>query len=234
MLSVCMIVKNEACNLPRAIRSVIDIADELVVVDTGSTDSTKQVASIYNARIFDFDFSTPDFSAVRNFAIDKARGSWVLMIDADETLERSCVEIFRRIVEQDIPAAYMLPRDNHLGGHAFSIDSVVRLFPKLPGFRYTGRVHEGMEGVDHRRAEVILHHWVVPAVYKHVWYAKILQEELKEKPDDINRLVFLAAEYHQLGQFHAAKIVAERITKLKPSANAQMLLEFYQTQDVLL
>ncbi len=84
-LSLCMIVKNEEKHLARCLSSVKDVADEIVIVDTGSTDKTIEIAESFSAKIFHFDWVN-DFSAARNFALSKCTGDWILYLDADEEL----------------------------------------------------------------------------------------------------------------------------------------------------
>src|SRR5580658_8633514 len=85
-LSLCMIVRNEERNLPRCLNSVEGLANELIIVDTGSTDQTPGLAASYGARVIPFDFTVVDFAAARNCAITHARGQCILMLDADEIL----------------------------------------------------------------------------------------------------------------------------------------------------
>ena len=82
-LSICMIVKNEELNLAKCLMSVKPVADEIIVVDTGSTDKTKAIASALGAKVFDFTW-TNDFSEARNYSLSKASGDWILVLDADE------------------------------------------------------------------------------------------------------------------------------------------------------
>src|SRR5208283_5056820 len=84
-ISVCMIVKNEETRLAQCLRSVWPVAEEIIVVDTGSTDRTPEIAAAFGARVFAFRW-TNDFSAARNFSLDQARLKWVLTMDADEVL----------------------------------------------------------------------------------------------------------------------------------------------------
>src|ERR1017187_5599290 len=100
-LSLCMIVKNEERNLPRCLDSVRDLAGELIIVDTGSTDETSRIAAGYRAEVIPFDFTTVDFAAARNCAIARARGRWILVLDADETVDRASVPIVERLVALD-------------------------------------------------------------------------------------------------------------------------------------
>src|SRR5579884_4106366 len=84
-LSVCLVTRNEEQNLPRVLRSVAGLADEVVVADTGSTDRTAAVATELGARVHEFAWDD-DFAAARNFALDQATGDWVLWLNPDEEL----------------------------------------------------------------------------------------------------------------------------------------------------
>ena len=84
-LSICMITKNEEAFLPDCLHSVTPIADEIILVDTGSTDQTKDIATIFGARVYDFKWND-DFSNARNFSLSKANGDWIFVFDADEVL----------------------------------------------------------------------------------------------------------------------------------------------------
>ncbi len=90
-LSVCLITKNEEANLARCLESLRGLWDELIVVDTGSTDRTVEIAHSFGARLFHFTWQD-DFSLARNFCISQATGDWILSIDADESIAgaRSC------------------------------------------------------------------------------------------------------------------------------------------------
>src|SRR3989338_64847 len=82
-ISVCMIVKNEQQYLQQCLESVKNVADEIIIVDTGSTDNTKQIARQFTDNIYDFAW-IDDFSAARNFSLSKAAKEWIFVIDADE------------------------------------------------------------------------------------------------------------------------------------------------------
>jgi glycosyltransferase involved in cell wall biosynthesis len=95
-LSVCMIVKNESANLADALAGFSSFADEIIIVDTGSSDNTKEIAAKFTSRIYDFEW-VDDFAAARNFAMSKAGKSYQLWVDADDkiTLENgSHIEAF--------------------------------------------------------------------------------------------------------------------------------------------
>lgn len=87
-LSLCMIVRDEEKSLPTVLDSVADHVDEIVIVDTGSKDKTKEVAKKYGAKIYDFEW-VDDFSAARNFSFSKATGDWIFWVDADDEVENA-------------------------------------------------------------------------------------------------------------------------------------------------
>jgi len=87
-LTLSMIVKNEEANLRDCLESVKDVVDEIVLVDTGSTDKTIRIAEEFGAKIYRFNWIN-DFSAARNFALKQSTGDWILYLDADEGLKQS-------------------------------------------------------------------------------------------------------------------------------------------------
>ena len=238
-LSLCMIVKNEERNLPRCLDSVRDLAGELIVVDTGSTDQTARIAAGYGAEVIPFDFTRVDFAAARNCAIARASGRWILVLDADETLDRASVPIVERLVALGENAGYFLERHNHWSDSASpTADYVVRLFPNRPDHRYRGRVHETIDaailsgGGRLRKTEIRIDHNFASdresRRRKNHWYIEILKEEIAADPSDDSRLDFLAAEYHQLEMFDAATEIAERIVRMRPlDARAHLFLGTY-------
>ncbi len=111
-LSMCMIVKDEERNLPRCLQSVRGLADELIIIDTGSADATRSIAARYGAEVFPFDFATVDFAAARNCALSRARGQWILMLDADEILDPAGGPMIETLVALNENAGYFLERHN--------------------------------------------------------------------------------------------------------------------------
>ena len=142
-----MIVKNEERNLARCLDSVRALASDLILVDTGSTDSTPLIAARYGARVIPFDFTLVDFAAARNRAIEDATGRWILVLDADETLDPAGIPELEALIALDDTCGYFLERHNHSSDPTVPAnrDYVVRLFPNRPGYRYRGRVHETID-----------------------------------------------------------------------------------------
>lgn len=104
-LTLSMIVKNEEKYLEGCLESVKGIADEIILVDTGSTDNTIEIARKFGAKVFHFNWIN-DFSAARNFALRKSSGRWILYLDADERLTEESIEETKKIISKDEKAAY--------------------------------------------------------------------------------------------------------------------------------
>jgi glycosyltransferase involved in cell wall biosynthesis len=222
-----MIVKNEERNLRRCLDSVEGLAGECIVVDTGSTDGTPGIAARCGAKVIPFDFTKVDFAAARNHAIAHANGKWILMLDADETLDRAGAPQIERLVDLDENAGYYLERLNYgSDSESQTTDYVVRLFPNRPDYRYRGRIHETVDasilsggGRLHKTGIRIDHNFASDREArrrKNHWYIEILKEEIAADPGDDSRLDFLAAEYHQLEMFEEATEIAERIVRVRP------------------
>ena len=108
-ISLCMIVKNEERILARCLDSVAELMDEIVIVDTGSTDRTKEIAARYTDKIYDFQW-IHDFSAARNFAFSKASMEYIYSADADEVLSEENRERFRILKENLLPEIELVSR----------------------------------------------------------------------------------------------------------------------------
>lgn len=111
MLSVVITAWNEAHNLPRAISSVKHLADEIIVVDTESTDDTAKVAKKLGCKVYSY--PRPGIvEYARNFSISKAKGDWILLLDADEEVPPELVEFIKKAISQNKYDYYRLPRKN--------------------------------------------------------------------------------------------------------------------------
>jgi glycosyltransferase involved in cell wall biosynthesis len=143
-LSVCMIVRDEEALLPRALESVRGVADQLVVVDTGSTDGTVEIARSFGAEVHRFEWRD-DFAAARNESLRHATGDWILVLDGDQELEAGSHDELRRLVAGGAPRAYVLRQLNYVESDGI-VDVyehlALRLFRNHPGVRFAGAVHE--------------------------------------------------------------------------------------------
>ncbi|NOU98944.1 tetratricopeptide repeat-containing glycosyltransferase family 2 protein [Paenibacillus planticolens] len=144
-ISLCMIVKNEELSLHRCLQSVRDIADEIIIVDTGSTDRTKEIASSFTELIYDMPWKD-HFAEARNFAFSKATMDYILWLDADDELEEEDRRKFAALKSSIDPSVDSVMMPYHL---AFDADNKVitslkrnRLVRRACGFRWEGPVHE--------------------------------------------------------------------------------------------
>lgn len=155
-LSVCMIVKDEEELLPRCLESLQGLADEIIVVDTGSNDSTKEIVLRYTDHLYDFPWSN-DFAAARNESLRHATGTWILVIDADEYLSIEDHDKWREFLDLEKPiphVAYTLPIINFTGDKEYddeiTTSPVTRLFPNFSEIYFERPIHEqltrGLQG----------------------------------------------------------------------------------------
>lgn len=154
LISACLIVRDEVENLERCFSSLEGACDEIVVVDTGSVDDTANRAERLGARVFYRPWDG-DFSAARNYAVDQARGVWVLSIDADEELVLEQPEEFRRWLSSQTVEAFMVPIRSFLDSGDSYVVLYERLFRNLPDLRFEGRIHEQLAHALARRGATV-------------------------------------------------------------------------------
>ena len=110
-ISLCMIVKNEEAVLARCLDSLKGLMDEIIIVDTGSTDRTKEIARQYTALVYDFSWCD-DFAAAKNFAISKATNPYVMILDSDEFLENIDIQKLEHQIKEQPYAVGRICRRN--------------------------------------------------------------------------------------------------------------------------
>ena len=144
-ISLCMIVKNEEEVLERCLESAAGVADETIVVDTGSTDGTKEIARRCGAKVFDFAW-TDDFAAARNYSFSKASCDYLLWLDADDVLPEQTRQGLILLREKLDPRVDMVLLPYHVAFDAADRPTFVyyreRLMRREAGFRWEGEVHE--------------------------------------------------------------------------------------------
>lgn len=203
-LSVCMIVKNEEKLLGKCLDSVKDIADEIVVVDTGSTDKTMDIAARYGAKIYQHPWQN-DFSLHRNQSLSYATGEWVLQIDADEVLDpdtKSALLDTIRNAPADVNGYMVLIQDVKSDGSYGVVFNYPRLY-RRKGAKYVGRVHNQV--VIPGKIEfstVRLFHYGYDLdrrtmLRKFKRTTRLLRKWIREKPDDPTPYFYLACGYSQ-------------------------------------
>jgi tetratricopeptide (TPR) repeat protein len=208
-----LIVKNEERSLGVCLASLEEIVDELVVVDTGSTDGTKDIARRAGARVSDFRW-TNDFSAARNHALDLVRSEWVLSIDADERVRPAAgAELRRQLGEPSFVGYYvsLYPRPG------FTSQWVPRVFRNHPNIRFRSAFHEAIGPalqeyraisggqIGYSRLEIDHEGYEGDQHAKWVRNLPILRKAVRQEPERIYCWCHLAEVYAGLGKERAAE-----------------------------
>jgi GT2 family glycosyltransferase/tetratricopeptide (TPR) repeat protein len=212
-VSLCLIVKNEEANLPACLASAAGLADEVIVVDTGSTDRTKEVAAQHGARVFDFTW-VDSFSAARNECLRHANGEWIFWLDADDRLDEENRQKLRALFANlpDGNVAYVMKclcLPDPVSRTATVVDHV-RLFRNHPQLRWEHRVHEQIlasvrrSGGEVRWAGVVIHHtgYQDPSLRRQKLQRdlRLLKLEETEQPNHPFTLFNLGSVYQEMGQ----------------------------------
>ncbi|OAB40038.1 hypothetical protein PMSD_03045 [Paenibacillus macquariensis subsp. defensor] len=220
LISLCMIVKNEAEHLATCLESVHEVVDEIIVVDTGSTDSTIQIAQHYGANVISFPW-TSDFAAARNVGITQAQGTWILILDADEELDQiSKAELKLCAIHLEYEG-FFLRIHNHIGKEKSSptatVNPILRMFRNRPEHLFRGIIHEQIAAsITEIRPNAALH--LSTVMIHHYGYADhtviekdkiqrnvtLLTKELRRSPNDPFQHFNMAVEYMRLGEHQKA------------------------------
>ena len=251
LLSLCMIVKNEERTLARAIESVKALADEMIVVDTGSADGTKEIAAALGAKVFDFPW-TDDFSSARNFSLSKATGDWILVIDADETVSSRDLERLRDLIGKGPEGAdgYDLTTRNYVveantagwvandgsyrdeeAGSGWYPNRKVRLFRNDPRIRFSGAVHELVEasmfeaGMKVAECRVPVHHTGklerASVLEKGERYYRLGLKKIEASGGTPRAIAELAIQAGELGRYDDAITLWRRVLDGKPTQDVR-------------
>lgn len=184
-ISLAMIVKNEEKNIRRCLNSVFGIADEIIIVDTGSIDSTKEICSHYTDKVYDFKW-VEDFSAARNYSFELAIMEYILWLDADDFLTPMDIVKFKRLKETLTPDinSVMMKYNTGLDKQGNVIFSYYRerLTKRTSHFKWYEPVHEYLlTSGPVLEADICITHGKVPGEKKNSRNLKIYEKKLKKK-----------------------------------------------------
>lgn len=193
-----MIVKNEEQMLAQCLRSV-EAADEIIVVDTGSIDKTREIAARLADKVLDFEWCD-DFALARNIAREACTGDWILSIDADEVLEDGGIEKiknFLSIYEGDAVKVRMQASNQKFYG--------VRLFRNKAEVFWQGKIHEAINIVTDEKIQVGITFGSSPAhAFDPNRNLRILETEVINSPKNTRALYYLGREYGYRQQYNKA------------------------------
>lgn len=217
-ISLSMIVKNEEKFLEDCLLSVQGIVDEIVVVDTGSTDKTIEIAQHYGAKVVSFRWIN-DFSAARNESLRHTTSDWILYLDADERVVRNQEQLITSLVQApDVYAYSVLIEGEHVlpSGVVWQQNAYPRLFKKHPSFKFEGVVHEQITPSILRLGEKII---PTNLRIEHLGYGQnlelikekcyrnvaLLREQLKRNPNDAYTRFQLGNTFSVLGEYNSVR-----------------------------
>lgn len=220
-LTVALIVKNEEAMLAKCLESVKG-ADEIVVVDTGSIDRTKEIAAKFTDKIYDFVWCD-DFAKARNFALSVSSGDWVLSIDADECLEPGGIDKIRKLLftSKHAIGVQMTTATNNY--------HVPRLFRNIPSIRWEGRIHEIVNVRGYDKSDVVITYGSSPAHFLDPERnMRILEKSHEDDPTNTRAMFYLAREYAYKKDWERAEAMFEKYlalaTWLPEKADAHFML----------
>ncbi|WP_407307292.1 glycosyltransferase [Desulfosporosinus sp. SB140] len=214
-ISVCMIVRNEEAVLKRSLQSILDLVPEIIIVDTGSTDNTKGVAREFTDKVYDFIWHN-DFSAARNFSLEKATKDWVLVLDADEVVTFFNSDQLQNAIDQSEDIVGRIKIINMIAdstGEKRYVERVGRLFNRK-NFHYEGIIHEQIVSLsgssfDRVPLEIVVEHigytaGVLKRTDKITRNIKLLELALSQTPDNPYLIYQLGKSYYMLKDFQRA------------------------------
>jgi tetratricopeptide (TPR) repeat protein len=231
-LSLCMIVRDEEQMLPRCLEAVAGAIDELVILDTGSTDGTVEIARSFGARVIEHRW-TGSFAEARNASFDAAGGDWLMYLDADEVLAREDAPLLRSLTGRTWREAFYLSETSYTGdsddGGAVA-HKALRVFRNRPEYRFEGRVHEQ---IAHRLPGYLPERIEATGVrVEHYGYLGVVRDDREKSRRNIELLRLqraegpqspflhynLGCEYAALGEHEAALAELERSRELLEAA----------------
>lgn len=232
-----MIVKNEEKYIEQCIKSVMSVVDEMVIVDTGSTDNTVKIVKKLGAKVFSYEWEN-DFSKARNFAISKATSDWIFILDADEVLHPDDVHLIRPAIQTTNGDFLKTSIHDFLGEEAdmnnFLVRSGRHIFKK-DVFQYVGIIHEAIMPINRLKKALlqdtsirILHYGYLESNMsgkgKNNRNSTLIQKVLDQYPDNGLYLFYMGNEYANQHDYEKALYYYEKSCQQKALGT-----EYYST-----
>jgi len=248
-----MIVKNEEFFLENCLNAIKDLVDEIVIVDTGSTDKTIDIAKKFTDNIFSFTWAD-NFADARNESLNHATKDWVLVLDADEIIAKRDFDAIKSLTKKDGIVGFAFPQRNYTNNAArtdfiFNKDDtfaessdflgrveswIVRLFKNNEKIRFSGAVHELVEpsirkqGKKFELVRIPIHHFAENKnknilIQKATFYHKLAKKKIAENPNDAEAHFQLGVQFKEKQDFSSAEESFTQSIKLDPRRISAML-----------
>ena len=248
LLSLAVIVRDEAAALAGLLETTASLWDECIVVDTGSVDDSVRVAEASGARVI-HETWRDDFSRARNRGLEAASGRWILVLDCDERLSGGDLDSIRELAAGPVDRVYNLPQWNYTdrrelpdvrpvraeysglaaGAGIYVEARQIRLFPRRGDLRYSGNIHESIDdtvirsGLAIIRKDIPVHHYGHLPEYgkdnaRKRLYSRLLRTKIAERPEDPLSRYELAVQLANEGHFGLAERLLARTVRDAPGS----------------
>ncbi len=237
-LAICSIVKNESKNLALTLPNNIKYADEVIIVDTGSTDDTIKLAKEMGAKVFEFEWND-DFSAARNFSISKSNEDWILWLDADEYVDESSFKKIRELINTTLADVIMLPIYESQYGTTIESSFYFRekLFKNNIGAKFIKKINEQLVFPENANIKyekypfAKIFHWGLhlpedDMVKKTKERIKVLKSFFQNNKDDFAVLYLIATKYSHLKDYNSALNSFLTVVDICKTKNSQIAVDF--------
>lgn len=224
-VSLCMIVKNEEKYIARCLESAKPIVNEMIVVDTGSTDKTASIAKKYGAIVKNYEWKN-SFAKARNYSINKAKSDWILIMDADEEFSKEDYDKFTNLINTSTKDYHNLQILNYSDESRKNVTKhyTARLIRNNKAYKYVGDIHENLVRNEDLMKEIngysnedirIYHYGYIESVikdkHKRERNIPLIENEIKKNPKDHKYLFYLGNEYMAMKQYDKALKEYEKV-----------------------
>ncbi len=241
-ISVCIIAKNEEKNIKSCLEALKPYHFEIIIVDTGSTDRTKSIARRYTRHIYDYEWCN-DFSAARNFSIEKASNDWILVVDCDEILQRFNQENVAAYMEEYPTRIGMITRMDEIpdptGKITYENSMIERLFHR-DYYHYESIIHEQVMPLTNKPYESGI---PIHVIFVHTGYnipkeqlneknrrnIQLLEEAVLSEPDNAYYYFQLGRSYYTLENYKESRKALDHALTLDLSPSALYTKMLYAT-----
>jgi len=223
-ISQCLIAKNEEKNIRYCLEHLKSVVDEQIVVDTGSTDRTVEIAEEMGAKVFHFEWIN-DFSAARNYAIDKAKGDWIIFLDCDEYFSEDSVPKLKRYMKMwtkdknvDGIMCQMIHIDKDKNSLTVANNISPRVFKNKKNLKYKNKIHEALSNSYKSNGRINAGDASNNLIIYHTGYDKeivveknkiernisMIKSSIEENPEDAKMYFYLSNEYYRIDKYEDA------------------------------